>query len=129
MAVATFLQFSDLHLGRPFGWLPPEKRAERRSDQRKALERAVREAIERGVHAILLPGDLFDSDGAEADTMAFALGAFAVTGCPPVFITPGNHDPWSESSSLWNARLLKARGWAWPAHVHIFNTAKWSPKE
>src|SRR5262245_40598444 len=87
MAVATFLQLSDLHLGRPFGWLPADRRAERRADQRRALERAVREAIERGAHAILIPGDLFDEAGADADTMAFALGAFSVTGCPPVFIT------------------------------------------
>jgi hypothetical protein len=126
MAVARFLQVSDLHLGRSFGWLPPEKRAERRADQRRALERVVREAIERGVHAILIPGDLFDSDGVDAETMAFALHVFEVTGCPPVFITPGNHDPWSESSYVWSPRLLKARGWAWPERVHIFQSTGWS---
>ena len=49
MAVIRFLQVSDLHLGRPFGWLPPERRADRRSDQRRALDLAVRQAIERGV--------------------------------------------------------------------------------
>lgn len=128
MAVATFLQISDLHLGRPFHWLPADRRAERRADQRRALERAVRESIERGVSAILIPGDLFDAEGADAETMAFALGAFAVTGCPPVYITPGNHDPWSEASPIWSPRLLAARGWAWPEHVHVFTTAGWSPK-
>ncbi len=127
MAVARFLQVSDLHLGRTFGWLPPEKRAERRADQRRALERVVREAIERGVHAILIPGDLFDADGVDAETMAFTLKVFDVAGCPPVFIAPGNHDPWSEHSHLWSPRLLKARGWAWPERVHIFTTAGWSP--
>jgi len=126
MAVARFLQISDLHLGRSFGWLPIEKRAERRADQRRALERAVREAIERGVHAILIPGDLFDADGVDAETMAFAVKVFDVPGCPPVFITPGNHDPWSESSHLWSPKMLKARGWSWPGHVHVFTTAGWS---
>ncbi|HTO89653.1 MAG TPA: DNA repair exonuclease [Candidatus Sulfotelmatobacter sp.] len=126
MAVARFLQISDLHLGRSFGWLPAEKRAERRADQRRALERAVREAIERGIHAILIPGDLFDADGVDAETMAFTVKVFEVPGCPPVFITPGNHDPWSESSHLWSARMLKARGWSWPETVHIFTTANWS---
>jgi DNA repair exonuclease SbcCD nuclease subunit len=128
MAVATFLQVSDLHLGKPFTWLPPEKRAERRADQRRALERAVREAIERGVHGILIPGDLFDAEGVDADTMTFALDAFRVAGCPPVFIAPGNHDPWSESSPLWSPRLLAARGWAWPDHVHVFGRPVWQPK-
>uniref|UniRef100_A0A832I4I0 Calcineurin-like phosphoesterase domain-containing protein n=1 Tax=Eiseniibacteriota bacterium TaxID=2212470 RepID=A0A832I4I0_UNCEI len=127
MAVATFLQVSDLHLGRPFTWLPAEKRAERRADQRRALERAVREAIERGVHAILVPGDLFDAEEVDADTLAFALAAFDVAGCPPVFIAPGNHDPWSEASPLWSPRLLAARGWAWPAHVHVFSRPAWQP--
>ena len=63
MAVARFLQVSDLHLGRSFRWLPSEKRAERRADQRRVLERVVREAIERGVHAILIPGVVFDKKG------------------------------------------------------------------
>jgi DNA repair exonuclease SbcCD nuclease subunit len=125
MSVARFIQVSDLHLGRPFGWLAPERRAERRSDQRRALDRVVREAIERGAHAILIPGDLFDVEGVDADTMAFALNVFNVAGCPPVFIAPGNHDPWSDTSHTWSPRLLKARGWAWPEHVHVFTSAAW----
>jgi hypothetical protein len=128
MSVARFIQVSDLHLGRPFGWLAPERRSERRSDQRRVLERVVREAIERGAHAILIPGDLFDAEGVDADTMAFALNVFGISGCPPVFIAPGNHDPYSDTSLTWSPRLLKARGWAWPENVHIFTTPNWSPK-
>jgi len=127
MGLARFLQLSDLHLGRPFGWLPPDRRAERRTDQRRCLELAVTEAIERGVHAILIPGDLFDLEGVDSDTMAFAIGsAFDVAGCPPVFIAPGNHDPYFEGSHYWNPRRLAARGLAWPAHVHVFAGASWS---
>lgn len=126
MAVARFLQLSDLHLGRPFGWLPGDRRAERRSDQRRTLERLVREAIERGAHAILIPGDLFDQEGVDAEMLAFALHAFDLGGCPPVFIAPGNHDPYSTSSPTWSPRLLEARGFAWPAHVHIFGAPQWT---
>lgn len=128
MAVVRFLQVSDLHLGRPFGWLPPERRHERRGDQRHALERVVREAIERGVAAILIPGDLFDQDGSDADTVAFALGAFRVAGCPPVLISPGNHDPYWDASPNWSARVLNVRGQSWPDHVHIFRTPEWTSK-
>ena len=128
MALARFLQVSDLHLGAPFRWLPAERREERRRDQRGVLERAVRQAIERGVDAILLPGDLFDQEGADAATLAFALHAFDVSGCPPVFIAPGNHDPYSEQSLCWNERLLQVRGSRWPAHVHVFTTPSWSPR-
>jgi DNA repair exonuclease SbcCD nuclease subunit len=126
MAVIRFLQVSDLHLGRPFGWLPPDKRADRRSDQRRALDLAVRQAIERGTHAILVPGDLFDLDYVDADTLAFAVHAFGVSGCPPVFIAPGNHDPCSITSPYWKAALLQARGFAWPVHVHVFDSPEWT---
>lgn len=126
MGLVRFLQVSDLHLGRPFGWLPAERREARRRDQREALERAVREAIERGVHAILVPGDLFDVEGVDADTLAFALEAFAFTGCPRVFLAPGNHDPYYPQSVYWSTRLLKARGRRWPDHVTIFTEPRWT---
>jgi len=126
MALARFLQVSDLHLGAPFRWLPADRREDRRRDQRAVLERVVREAIERGVDAILIPGDLFDQEGVDAGTLAFALGVFDVSGCPPVFIAPGNHDPWSERSLYWNERLLHARAMRWPAHVRVFTASSWS---
>lgn len=126
MALARFLQVSDLHLGRPFGWLAPERQDERRREQRRLLESAVTEAIARGAHAILVPGDLFDAEGVDADTLRSAIGAFEITGCPPVFIAPGNHDPASDASPYWNPRTLAARGMAWPAHVHVFASPHWS---
>ena len=129
MAVVKFLQVSDFHLGRPFGWIAPDRRSQRRQDQRRALEMAVQQAIERGVDAILLPGDLFDQECVDADTLSFAVRAFEVAGCPPVFISPGNHDPYSDVSHYWNPHLLKARAGAWPAHVHVFTSSQWTPKQ
>ena len=129
MSLARFLHVSDLHLGRPFGWLPAERRSERRREQLRILERAVSEAIERGVHAILIPGDLFDQEGVDAETLATVVGStFAVSGCPPVYIAPGNHDPSSETSHTWNARRLRARGLAWPEHVHVFTEPRWTAR-
>ncbi|MCC6350395.1 MAG: metallophosphoesterase [Candidatus Eisenbacteria bacterium] len=126
MALARFLQVSDLHLGKPFAWLPADRREDRRRDQQRALEQAIAQAIERGAHAILVPGDLFDSVNVEAGLLTFAVKAFAVAGCPPVFISPGNHDPASATNAAWSQRLLQARGIAWPAHVHVFDTPSWT---
>jgi hypothetical protein len=126
MSLARFLQVSDLHLGRPFAWLPADKREERRRDQQRALETAVSQAIERGANAILLPGDLFDSTAVEAGLLTFAIRAFQLNGCPPVFIAPGNHDPVSESNAAFHPRMLQARGMRWPDHVHVFTTPEWS---
>src|SRR5262245_44447724 len=126
MALARFLQFSDLHLGIPFAWLPAERREQRRRDQHAALEQCVRLAIERGVHAILVPGDLFDGVPVDTGSLAFAARAFTVAGCPPVFIAPGNHDPASNDNAAWSAKLQAARGASWPAHVHVFDAPAWS---
>ena len=49
-----------------------------------------------------------------------------MSGCPQVYIAPGNHDPYSEQSHYWNERLLQARAMRWPAHVHVFTTPHWS---
>ena len=126
MPTLRFIQLSDLHLGAPFTWLSADRRAERQREQQRALDRAIRVAIERAAAAILVPGDLFDAEGVNAETMAFAVHAFATAGCPPVFIAPGNHDPCTTQSAYWNERLLAARGWAWPSYVHVFRDADWS---
>ena len=126
MPTLRLIQLSDLHLGAPFTWLVSERRVERQREQQRALDRAVQIAIERSATALLIPGDLFDTEGVNAETMAFAVHAFTRQGCPPVFIAPGNHDPCTTQSAYWNERLLAARGWAWPAHVHVFRDAEWS---
>src|SRR5262245_854450 len=126
MALARFLQISDLHLGRPFASLPPERREQRRRARRAALGQAVRLAIERCAHAILVPGDLFDGVPVDTAALAFATRAFSVAGCPPVYIAPGNHDPASSDNAAWNARLQQARGTQWPAHVHVFDSPAWA---
>src|SRR5262245_26046692 len=128
MGLVRLLQVSDLHLGRPFGWLPAERRQKRRDDQREALKRSIQEAIERGVHAIVIPGDLFDQEGVDADTLAFTVDVFHLPGCPPTFIVPGNHDPCSPKSLFWNPRLLKARGREWPDHVQVFTDPRWTAR-
>jgi len=127
MALARFLQIADLHLGRPFAWLPPARREQRRRDQQSALEQVVKHAIERDVHAILVPGDLFDGVPVDTGSLTFAVRAFSVPGCPPVFIAPGNHDPASNDNAAWNTRLQQARGMSWPSHVHVFDSPRWTP--
>ena len=129
MGLVRLFQVSDFHLGCPFGWLSAEQRDRRRRDQRQALERSVQEAIERGAHAILLPGDLFDKIGVDADTLGFVLETFQMSGCPPVFIAPGNHDPYFPRSLCWNDALLAARGRQWPSHVRVFTSEGWTSAE
>jgi hypothetical protein len=126
MALLRFLQISDLHLGRPFQFLTPDRRALRRRDQHAALERVVALAIEREAQALLVPGDLFDTVPVDAGEITFLVHAFAVPNCPPVFIAPGNHDPASRDNAAFHETLRASRGTAWPSHVHVFTSPEWS---
>jgi DNA repair exonuclease SbcCD nuclease subunit len=121
------LQVSDLHLGRPFGWLPPEKRAERRLELREVWQLAVEAAISRKLDAILVPGDLFDGEEVDAETVNRAIECVTRPDCPPIFIAPGNHDCYSRSNTYYDNDKLVARGQPiWPAHVHIFKSPEFT---
>lgn len=121
MTPFRFLQLSDLHLGRPFTWLPPAIAEKRRAEQRDLLWRAVALAIERKLDAVLLVGDLFDGEIVDRETISRAIECVSQEGCPPVFISPGNHDCYSRSTFYYDNRRLAAAGLApWPGHVHIF---------
>jgi hypothetical protein len=125
MASFTFLQISDLHLGRPFTWLPPAIAERRRADQRDMLFRAIKLATERKLGAVLIVGDLFDGEVVDKETIGRAIECVSQDGCPPVFIAPGNHDCFSRSTFYYDNRRLVAAGQApWPAHVHIFDAPK-----
>jgi DNA repair exonuclease SbcCD nuclease subunit len=102
----NFLQLSDVHLGRPFTWLPPALAEKRRADQRDLLWRAVKLAIDRRLGAILIAGDLFDGEVADRETIARAIECVSQDGCPPVFIAPGNHDCFSRSTFYYDNRRL-----------------------
>ena len=123
----SFLQLSDVHLGRPFTWLPTPLAEKRRADQRDLLWRAVKLAIDRRLGAILIAGDLFDGEVADRETVARAIECVSQDGCPPVFIAPGNHDCFSKATFYYDNRKLAAAGQAtWPAHVTIFAGPKFA---
>ncbi|RMF72003.1 MAG: DNA repair exonuclease [Acidobacteria bacterium] len=92
------LAIGDIHLGRLPGGLP-EDLAETGLDARSlgpaaALDRAVEEALDRRVDAVLLAGDVVDQDNAffEAlEPLEGALGRLAAAGIR-AFAVAGNHD-------------------------------------
>jgi hypothetical protein len=124
----SFLQVSDVHLGRPFGWLPPDRRAVRRAELRDLWRRIVAEAIARRADALLVAGDLFDGEEADLETVNRAIECVNVPGCPPVFIAPGNHDCYSKANLYYDNAKLAARGQApWPSHVTLFTSPEMQP--
>lgn len=108
------LHAADLHLDSPFAGLTPEQAALRRAEQRQLVRGLADLAAREQVDLVLLAGDLFDSGRIYRDTareLAEDLGRINA----PVFIAPGNHDPFDGASPY----ALPI----WPDNVHIFSSA------
>ena len=104
---------ADLHLDSPFTTLSPERAAQRREELRQLPQRLADLANERKADLVLLAGDLLDGTRCTRETaleLARALGRIQA----PVFIAPGNHDPYTAASVY--AQSI------WPDNVHIFTS-------
>ena len=113
--MTKLLHAADLHLDSPFSSLSPEQAAQRRQEQRGIVTRLVEAANLHGCDALLLAGDLFDSDNVSADTLDALDRAFSACRCP-IFIAPGNHDCCRPGSAYLSG--------VWQENVHIFRERK-----
>ena len=109
-----FLHGGDFHLDSPFHALSPRQAVIARQEQREILDRFAEVAQAEQVHLCFLTGDLFDSRRVYPETL-LALRTMLESLPVPIFIAPGNHDPYTGDSPY--ARL------AWPSHVHIFKSS------
>jgi DNA repair exonuclease SbcCD nuclease subunit len=110
----TIVHCADVHLETTF----PELRggAQRRAALADALERIVDAALQRKADALTVGGDLYEAERAGPQTARFICEQFARFG-GPVFVAPGNHDPYSPSAVLSVADL--------PPNVRVFSEAAW----
>ncbi len=110
----TIVHCADVHLETVF----PETRggATRRHALATAFVRIVDEALARNADVLTIGGDLYEAERAVPQTARFLFEQFARFG-KPVYVAPGNHDPYSPSS-------LFARGDV-PENVKVFNEAAW----
>ncbi|MEG1460898.1 MAG: DNA repair exonuclease [Oscillospiraceae bacterium] len=109
------LHAADLHLDSPFEALSPEAGEARRSAQRRLLFRLAELTEERGASALLLCGDVFDSDKIALETERDFCRALGALPCP-VLVAPGNHDPFFPGS-VWDRMKM-------PPNVHVFKTTE-----
>jgi DNA repair protein SbcD/Mre11 len=111
----TIVHAADVHLETVF----PEVRGgnARRAALADAFERIVNLALERNADVLTIGGDLYESERAGPATARFLFAAFARFG-KPVFVAPGNHDPFA-------ARSLYVRD-DLPPNVRVFADASWT---
>lgn len=124
MASLRFLQISDVHFGQSMRGgklrLPAAAAAERATERRACFTRALELVGARRLDGVLIPGDLFDHESVDTDTLRFVIHTLGSIAPKPVFIAPGNHDPWAGASAYVREDAGNVRGLNWPDNVHIF---------
>lgn len=104
------VSFGDLHLDSVFESSSPEKAAARRKASRQLLYDTVKYASDMNADIILCTGDLFDTNTPYYETLQSAADAFSRVEIP-VFIAPGNHDPYQKDSPY---KIFRS------GNVHVF---------
>jgi DNA repair protein SbcD/Mre11 len=114
MAPIRFIHTSDIHLDTSFAGsgLPSRLGDRKREAIRGTLRRILSDARREAVDLVLIAGDLFEHDRVTPDTLEFLKLQFENLHPIPVFIAPGNHDPFLTDSPYKNE--------VWPGNVHIF---------
>jgi len=112
----TLLHTADLHLGKSFSELPPERAGQRRADLLATLARVCRKARELRVDLLCIAGDLFDHPTPPTPLLASVRRTLAEASVP-VALIPGNHDPLDAGSPYLDTR--------WPTNVLVASTPGW----
>ncbi len=111
MESLKFVHCADIHLEAPFREHGEGGYAEtRRMDIRKAFLRILRAVKEQEADFLLISGDLFEQRYITRKTMEW-LNMVLSDAQTPIFIIPGNHDPYLRNS--WY------EVWDWPENVHL----------
>lgn len=100
--------------------LGEEKARRRERERREAFTRAFALVEEERLDGVFLPGDLFDDELVSTDTLRFVADTMASIAPKPVFIAPGNHDPYGGASPYAVGDGSRAGNFEWPDNVVLF---------
>jgi DNA repair exonuclease SbcCD nuclease subunit len=138
MGSIRFLQLSDVHFGQTMRGgklrVPAAVAAERVQERRDCFARAIGLVQRHELDGVVVPGDLFDHESVDSDTLRFVIHTLGAIAPRPVFIAPGNHDPWAGASAYAAQDAGNVRGLTWPDNVHVFahddfRTVPWPGRE
>src|SRR4051812_7935077 len=65
------------------------------------LRRALEVAQQRNVDAFIVAGDLFEDNQVDDSLIAAVVRLFADYASIPIYLLPGNHDPFTGPDSVW----------------------------
>lgn len=116
MRTIKLIHCADLHLDAPFREYGQGTYAEtRRQDIRKAFTNILERVREEKADLLLISGDLYEHNTVTKSTMDWLYMKLSEVRVP-VFVIPGNHDPYLLNS--WY------RTWDWPSNVIILSPDK-----
>ena len=109
-----FIHTGDWQLGYRAAWIPGDAGARVRDARLQVIGRIGQVARDEGAAFVIVAGDVFEHHGLKPATIDKALDAIGDMGVP-VFLLPGNHDPWTPES-IW-----RSSRWAseWPDNVTL----------
>lgn len=113
--MARFLHTSDWQLGMKAGYLG-EAGSTVRKYRLDAVRRVMSIAAERHVQFVLVAGDVFENNAVSKETIEQVLDIFERFSAVPIYILPGNHDPFTPES-VYLQRIWKAA----PKHVRVLS--------
>ncbi|MBE6638164.1 MAG: DNA repair exonuclease [Ruminococcaceae bacterium] len=108
------LHVADLHLDTVFSLEDVQTAELRRNELRAAFVNLMMFARSKEVDVLLISGDLFDRVRPSKETEEVVLREFSANSRMQIFLSPGNHDPYTPESPY--ARLQ------FPENVHIFKS-------
>jgi exonuclease SbcD len=110
------LHTADVHLDMPFkaSGLTVDQARQRRTDILETFFQLLEFAATEKVDMVLIAGDLFDEEYLHPETQRSIAAAFKKLEPIPILISPGNHDPYHQSSPY--------RIETWPGNVRIFTS-------
>jgi len=106
------LQTGDLHFDTPFKDLNKELSLISKEELLEVFIKIIDTCIFENIQVLLLTGDIFDNLTVDKKTLIFIKNQLERIIDIKVFISPGNHDPYNETSFY---RLID-----WPSNVYIF---------
>ena len=92
------LHIGDVHLDAAFAGHDPHFGRKRRRQLEAAFERALALARQRGVDAVCIAGDLYEKNRSGPDRGAYLKRKLGELAPVRVFVSPGNHDPYTGDS-------------------------------
>ena len=93
------LHTADIHLDWKFsGIQDASNRRRRHQEHRDVFRRIVKVGLEEQIDVMFIVGDLFEQSSFSLDTIRFIQRELEQLKPTPVFIAPGNHDPWISGS-------------------------------